>query len=35
MPETLKSGLELRDVRVRLDGRELVAVDLTIALVKS
>lgn len=31
MPETLENGLELRDVRVRLDGRELVAVDLTIA----
>jgi putative thiamine transport system ATP-binding protein len=31
MPETAKNGLELHDVRVRLDGRELVAVDLTIA----
>jgi len=31
MPEAVKSGLELRDVQVRLGGRELVAVDLTIA----
>ncbi|CAM3476658.1 ATP-binding cassette domain-containing protein [Thalassospira profundimaris] len=31
MPEAAKNGLELHDVRVRLDGRELVAVDLTIA----
>ena len=31
MPETIKSGLELRDVQVRLGGRELLAVDLTIA----
>ncbi|MBP3126854.1 ATP-binding cassette domain-containing protein [Thalassospira sp. ER-Se-21-Dark] len=31
MPEAAKNGLELHDVRVRLDGRELVAVDMTIA----
>ena len=31
MPEAAKNGLELHDVRVNLDGRALVAVDLTIA----
>lgn len=31
MPEGIRVGLELRDVRIALDGRELVAVDLTIA----
>lgn len=31
MPDGIRVGLELRDVRIALDGRELVAVDLTIA----
>lgn len=31
MPDGIRVGLELRDVRITLDGRELVAVDLTIA----
>jgi putative thiamine transport system ATP-binding protein len=31
MPNVIKAGLELRDVRISLNGRELVAVDLTIA----
>lgn len=31
MPDGIRVGLELRDVRIALDGRELVTVDLTIA----
>lgn len=31
MPDGIRVGLELRDVRIALEGRELVAVDLTIA----
>jgi putative thiamine transport system ATP-binding protein len=31
MPETVKSGLELRDVHIRLGSRELVALDIVIA----